>query len=136
MADPASGDISGWVQVGGVIGAILGGAILVVRGRWGEASPAITQTRQEATEVFVRETLQNREALMALRDLLSSEREILVAIKDAILRLVPIQENIARMMQEQRDSERSLAQEARLLQHLESAERERDKARRLSRSED
>ena len=132
VVDAASGDFTGWAQVGTLIGGIIGGVFLLMKGRTGEASTAITQTRAEATEVFVKETQQNRDALLALRELLASEREIMLAMKDAVTRLVLIQEDIARLMHEQRESEKMLAQEARLLEQLQkrehSREREEDRA--------
>ena len=138
MADPAGGgDVSAWVQVGGVIGAIIGGAFLVVRGRWGEANPAISQTRAEATEVFVRETQQNRDALLALRELLASEKELLVVMKDALLamrdavnRIIPIQENIAAMMREQRESEKEMERQSALLRLISEREAEKERGER------
>lgn len=127
MVEPV-GDVSGWVQVGGLIGAIFGGLALIVKGSWGEGKTAISQTRAEATEVFIKEQITNRESV---REQQQANRDALKALEVLLTRLVMVQEDVARMLREQREDEKFVARTTLMLRQLNEAEQAQLRPRRV-----
>jgi hypothetical protein len=87
--------IPSWAQASIAIGGVVAGIVAWISRNINSSSRPSAEmvvTRSEFTEIFTRETRENREALIDIKDVLS--------------RLLIVQENIARMMHDQREDGR------------------------------
>lgn len=92
------------------MGALIGTSLVAAAALWGklkDPSPAVSQTRLEATEIVTAESRANREVLQGLLAALNTLIASTNAMKEMLARVVISQEEVVRLMREEaRRSER------------------------------
>ena len=115
--------VPAWVQA---VGALIGTSLVAGAALWGklrDPSPAISQTRLEATETMANESRANREVLRAVLEATQTLVACVNAMREMMARIVISQEEIVRLMREQHEDNRFAERTERLLSKV----RERDR---------
>lgn len=128
MENPGT-DLSGWASVGGIVATIAVGAWSAIRLYAGQEKSAATQTRAEATDIYVRAGQESRDisrdALATLQTLLATSS----AMKEMLVRIVIAQEEIVRLMRLQQEDARFAERTHHQLKELFDEEREKERER-------